>query len=110
MSSKVRRRPPRHGPARPTTGFLPRRDGARHAGGTGALDAHPQARGTHAPALEKRRALRSDAADDASALALVSRGRGEDDSLGGGSRYRDEGAEGSLVILVRPVSSQAEAL
>src|SRR5437867_3767698 len=59
----------RHGAARPTPGFLPRRAGARHAGGTGALDAHPQARGPHAPTLENRRALRSDQADHASALA-----------------------------------------
>src|SRR6266487_905937 len=109
MSSKVRRRPPRHGPARPTTGFLPRRDGARHAGGTGALDAHPQARGAHAPTLEERRALRSDQADDASALAPVPRGGGGR-PLGDRFRYRDTGAEGSLVILVRPVSSRAEAL
>src|SRR6267378_3643503 len=99
----------RHSAARPAAGFLPRRDGARHAGGTGALDTHPQARGPHAPALEKRRALRSDQADDASALAPVPR-RGGGRLRGGSFRYRDRGAEGSLVILVRPVSSRAEAL
>jgi len=49
-----------HGAARPAAGVLPQRGGARDTGGTGALDAHPQARGTHAPALEERRALRSD--------------------------------------------------
>ena len=44
-------------------------DRSRDARGTRTRDAHPQARGTHPTTLENRRTLRSNEADDASALA-----------------------------------------
>src|SRR5207249_3437233 len=72
------------------------RDPAWDARGTGASDAHSQARGAHAPALEERRTLRSDKADHASALKDLAPRRWWACLLAGGSRYQDEGAEGSL--------------
>src|SRR2546426_12821505 len=68
------RRPPRSTLFPYTTLF--RSDRAWDARGTGASDAHSQARGAHAPALEERRTLRSDKADHASALKAWPRGGG----------------------------------
>src|SRR5688572_883109 len=99
-----------YGAARSAAGLLPRCDCPWDAGGAGALDPHAQARGPHAPTLEERRALRSDAADDASALELV-----PEAAVGA---FRSPTAPGTRtrvrravsIILVRPASSHAEAL
>ena len=101
----------RHGTAWPAAGLLSRDDRSRDATGTRTGDPDPQACGDHTTALEDRRALRSNEADDASALApgpheAVVRGV----PLAVGSRVRDQGAGGSLERVVRPATSQAEAL
>ncbi len=95
----------------PAAGLLSRDDRSRDATGTRTGDPDPQACGDHTTALEDRRALRSNEADDASALApgpheAVVRGV----PLAVGSRVRDQGAGGSLERVVRPATSQAEAL
>jgi len=101
----------RHGAARAAAGLLSRPDRPRDARGVGPRDAHPQARGAHAAALENRRTLRSDQADDASALAPgAPRQRCGSGPLAAALRIRDQGARGSLEQVVHPAGSPAEVL
>ena len=58
-----------HRTAGPVAGLLRGNDRSGDAGGTGTRDADPETRGPHTPALENRRTLRSNEADQASALA-----------------------------------------